>query len=79
MRYSSTGGLRDGQGMVACIVVLALTFVLPLRVMTVSVTRTVIELGSPVSFLLGIPDSTPVSDSFSPLGKETFFHPRAVV
>ena len=63
------------RGMVAWTVVLVLTFFLPLRVVTVSVTWTLIELGPAFSFVLGVPDSTPVFDSFSPLGRwPTFFH-----
>ena len=66
-----------GRGMVAWTVVLVLTFFLPVRVVTVSVTWTLTELVPAVRFLLGVPDSTPVFlESFSPLGRETFFHFR---
>ena len=67
------------RGIVAETVVLVLTFFLPLKVVTVSVTWTLTELGPAVSFVLGVPDSTPVEDSFSPLGRETFFHFKVVV
>jgi hypothetical protein len=62
------------RGIVARTVVLALTFFVPLMVVTVSVTWTVTELGPAISLLFGTPESTPADESFSPLGKETFFH-----
>jgi hypothetical protein len=51
---------------------------LPLRVITVWVTCTVTELGA-ASLALGVPDSTPAEDSFSPFGRVTFFHFSMVV
>ncbi len=60
--------------MVAWTVVLVFTGLFLLsRVITVSVTWTMTELGA-ASFLFGVPDSTPVEDSFIPLGSVTFFH-----
>ena len=68
------------RGMVAWTVVFVLTFFLPFRVVTISVTSTLTELVPPVSFLLGVPDSTPVFlESFSRLGRLTFFHFRVVL
>ena len=58
------------RGNVAWIVVLALTFCVPLMVVTVSVTWTVTELGPTISLLFRTPESTPADESFSPLGKE---------
>ena len=65
------------RGIVACTVVLVLTLFLPLRVVTVSVAWTVIELGPAIRLLLGVPD-TPIEASLSPLGSETFFQVRVV-
>ena len=67
------------KGIVAWTVILVLTIFLPLRAVTVLVTLTLIELVPAVSFLLGVPDSTPVFDSFRPLGRLTFFHFNVVV
>ena len=78
-RRESRMGQVIVNGIVAWTVVLALTFFFPLRVVTVSVTRTVTELGPAASFLFGVPDSTPAEDSFRPLGKNTFFHFSVVV
>ena len=67
------------SGMVAWAVVLVLTFFLPLSVTTVSVTWTVTETTylQPVWHLESL-DSTPAEDSFSPLGRVTFFHLKVV-
>jgi hypothetical protein len=50
-----------------------------LRVVTVSVTWTVTELGPAASLVFGVPDSTPALDNFSPFKRETFFHFKVVV
>ncbi len=52
------------RGIVAWTVVFVLTFFLPLRLVTVSVTWTVTEIVPAISFLFGDPDSTPTDDSF---------------
>ena len=62
------------SGMVAWTVVLVLTFFVPLRVVTVLVTWTATGPVPPPSLELGVPDSTPAEESFSPLGRATFFH-----
>jgi hypothetical protein len=62
------------RGIVACTVVSVLTFFLPLRVVTFSVTWTVTEFGPATSLALGVPDNTPAEDTFSPFGQVTFFH-----
>ena len=67
------------SGIMASAVVLVLTFFFPSRVVTVSVTFTVTELGPAARVLLGVPDSTPVEESFIPLGRETLTHLRVVV
>ena len=83
--WAGTGGIAESlvaqvmvRGMVACTVVFVLTFFVPLRVVTVSVTWTVTELGPAVSLALGVPESTPALDSFIPLGRLTFFHFKVV-
>jgi hypothetical protein len=64
----------QAKGMVACTVVLVLTGLLSLlRVVTVSVTWTVTDIGA-ASLLFGLPDSTPAEESFMPLGRLIFFH-----
>ena len=77
-RTGANASGRVGQvmvrGMVAWTVVFVLTLLVPLRVVTVSVTWTVTELGPVASFLLGVPDSTPAEDNFSPFGSVIFFH-----
>jgi hypothetical protein len=64
--------------MVASTVVGVLIFFLPLRVITVSGTRAVTELGA-ASMAFGIPDSTPADDNLMPLGRATFFHFKLVL
>jgi hypothetical protein len=60
-------------------VVLVWTFFVPLRVVTVSVTLTVTELGPAARVLLGVPESTPFEESFNPFGRETLAHFKVVV
>ena len=69
--------VAQAKGMVAWTVVGVLIFFLPLRVVTVSVTWTLTELGA-ASLALGVPDRTPADESFKPLGRVTFFHFRVV-
>jgi hypothetical protein len=77
-RRQGDSGQLMVRGIVAWTVVLVLTFFLPLRVVTVSVTWTVTELGPAASFLFSVPDSMPSLDSFNPLGRVTFFHLKVV-
>ena len=60
------------RGIVACTVDLTLLFFVPVTVVTVSVTFTVTEFSPVADFLLTVPESTPVDESFSPLGSATW-------
>jgi hypothetical protein len=67
------------RGIVAWTVVKVLTFLLPLRLVTVSVTFTVTELEPAARCLFGVPDRTPTEDSFIPFGRVTLAHFSVVV
>jgi len=62
------------SGMMAWTVVAVLTFFLPLRVVTVSVTWTMIDVVPGASFALGMPDRFPEEESFIPVSNSNSVH-----